>query len=236
MKVISIIIIVGIFMVLLLLAIFTQKWANKVVNEKRKKIISEKVIENNKIIFKYITGLKGISKDIHVSPQLTEEGILFSYSKLNEISTKQDIDDYLNGIKKNSILIKWENIIDINLETEKHIYEKVKLGNMLLFGSLAFAMDKDLKTTETEYIVLLVNSENNDEKYNIILEAGVKNQALYDLISSNIFKENHLEKLERSNNNDVYYHLNKISELKDKGILTQEEFDEKKKSLLKKIN
>lgn len=192
------------------------------------------------LVIKYVGGLKGISKDISVFCELTLEGILFYYYKLpddlrekKDILSEEEYNTYIDMNKKQYILIEWDKILDVNLETEKHIQEKLKLGNMILFGAFAFAMDKKIKTTEKEYVVLLVRGEN--EEYNIIIESVDRNQELYDLINKN--KKGIVQRIDNeSTNDDVYANLNKLKELKDNGILTEKEFEDKKRILLDKIN
>lgn len=180
------------------------------------------------INIEYIAGLKGISKEIKVHCYLMKEGILFTYNKYS-------IDNNFINIEQ---LIEWHSIIDVDIQTEKHIQNNVKLGNLVLFGVLAFGMNKKMKVIETEYIVLSIKHFDNSV-YNIILYCDDYIQELYDTIERyiNLNPSNDMLKTENkpTKEDDIYIQIKKLGNLKENNLITEEEFIEKKKLLLDKI-
>lgn len=176
----------------------------------------------------YIAGLKGISKEIKVHCYLMKEGILFTYNKYS-------IDNKLINIEQ---LIEWHSIIDVDIQTEKHIQDNVNLGNLVLFGVLAFGMNKQMKVIEKEYIVLSIKNFDNSI-YNIILYCDDYIQELYDTIERYINLNPSNDMLKTENNptkeDDIYIQIKKLGNLKESNLITEEEFIEKKKLLLDKI-
>ncbi|MBN1075082.1 hypothetical protein DVV91_12095 [Clostridium botulinum] len=103
---------------------------------------------NNNFQVKYKGGIKDISVNSYVSVDLLKEGVSFG-----------------EGEK----IVLFKNIKDLSLENETQIQQQISLGKMLVFGGLAFAMERKNKEINNEYIVLSV--EDNKGKYNILLQS-----------------------------------------------------------------
>jgi hypothetical protein len=114
----------------------------------------------------YKGGIKDISINNSVSIDILEEGLNFS-------STVGDK------------LILFEKVKDISLQNKQYIENQVSLGKLLVFGVLAFGMNKNKKQINDEYIVIKVSDE--DGEYNILLQAHeyTNNQDVYNKIAMN---------------------------------------------------
>lgn len=104
---------------------------------------------NALINLKYLGGIKTISTKNNVQVKLLREGICFIYG---------------NNQKK---IIDYSNILDVYIDTQISIQEKVSMGKILCFGVLALAMNGKQINSTKEYIVLEINEDN---RYNIILD------------------------------------------------------------------
>lgn len=121
--------------------------------ENRKELSEQGYNDSNAlIILKYLGGIKTISAKNNVKIKLLKEGICFIY-----------------GIENKRKIIKYNDIIDIYIDTQVGIQEKVSAGKLLCFGVFTFAMKGKQVNTSKEYIVLKINE---DSMYDIILECG----------------------------------------------------------------
>lgn len=111
----------------------------------------------------YKGGIKNISIDTPVTIGLLKEGLSFTTIVGDRI-------------------ILFKNIIDISLQSRQYIESQVSLGKLIVFGILAFGMNKNQKKINDEYIVLKVNDD--DGEYNILLQAQdyTNNQQVYNKI------------------------------------------------------
>ena len=100
----------------------------------------------------YKGGIKSISVNSNIFIALLKEGLAFESV----------------GVKK---IILFSNIKEISLQNEVQIQQQVSLGKLILFGWLAFGMEKNKKEINNEYIVLTV--DDGDGKYNILLQSYV---------------------------------------------------------------
>lgn len=178
----------------------------------------------------YKGGIKSISVNSNIIVVLLKEGLAFESV----------------GAKK---IILFSNIKDISLQNEVQIQQQVSLGKLILFGGLAFGMEKKKKEINNEYIVLTVVDK--DGEYNVLLQSYDQNdnQKNYRKLrtyrsTSNIERKNKIvesnnpqesKESNKSQENNVYKDIEELAKLKDKGILTEEEFAEKKKMLLDRI-
>ena len=100
----------------------------------------------------YLGGIKNVSiKNVNVI--VLEEGILF---------------DCINRFP-NYIMIPFEKIRDISIETERSLKEKASLGKILLFGVFAFGMKGKTSEVNREYISLFSKYTNTFLYYVIFI-------------------------------------------------------------------
>lgn len=153
------------------------------------------------------------------------------------ISALEDGVGVINGVAKK--VIKYDNIKDMYIDNERSIKEQVSLGKLIFFGVFAFGMKGKEREINREYIVINVVDE--DGEYNVILQGYVQDENQQNYIKLKTYKGvRNIEKnkvLESSNSQEsnVYNDIEELSKLKEKGILTEEEFIDKKKILLDKI-
>lgn len=174
----------------------------------------------------YKGGIKNISVNSPTTVDLLKEGLA------------------VNGVDIEKIIL-FSNIKDISLQSKIQIEQQVSLGKLILFGGLAFGMEKNNREINIEYIVLNVIDE--DGEYNVLLRSFEQNENQENYKKLGTYKDTeHIEKnkiVEINNSQEfnepqeknVYKDIEELARLKDKGILTEEEFTEKKKILLDKI-
>ncbi|WP_252241679.1 hypothetical protein [Clostridium sp. ZBS18] len=107
----------------------------------------------------YKGGIRNLSVNSSVIVDLLQEGIAFN---------------------KDKKIILFKNINNIILENETQIQQQISLGKMLIFGALAFGMERKNKEINNEYIVLKVEDE--DGEYSVLLQSNDQkdNQKNYD--------------------------------------------------------
>jgi hypothetical protein len=125
-----------------------------------------------------------------------------------------------------------ENIIKAEFKTEEQISKDVTLGRLLVFGVFAFGMKKK-KVEKLSYLVLTYT------------DSGIENTIVFTNknagpLASAIMKVRQqyaaLNPItEAAVTSDIPDQIRKFSELKDQGILTEEEFQQKKTDLLSRI-
>ena len=134
-----------------------------------------------------------------------------------------------------SAKVDYSSITNINFETAEQISRRITATRILTLGVFALAFKKKKKDTE-KYLTVEFNENGIDSA---ILFGGKKAQEAYSKLYERYANfKNRIEPQEdnKSDDNetniDSYENLKKLKELLDMGIITQEEFDQKKKDLL----
>ena len=133
------------------------------------------------------------------------------------------------------LIISIENIKKAEFKTEEQIHKDVTLGRLLLFGVFAFGMKKKTKT-QKNYLVVIY--EENGIENTVVFEtqkAGALASALARARQEYIKENPAAETKESPAAIDIPEQIRKLAELKEQGIITQEEFEVKKKELLSKM-
>lgn len=129
--------------------------------------------------------------------------------------------------------IPLENIINVEYKNETDIEKDVTLTRLLVLGIFAFGAKKK-KVEKHDYLIVTYN------------ENGIENKIIFEpshcspsaLVSEILKLRSNIEIVnirDKDNNEDITDKIRKLSALKDEGILTEEEFNNKKKELLSKI-
>lgn len=136
-----------------------------------------------------------------------------------------------------------ENITKAEYKNEEQISKDVTLTRLLAFGIFAFGLKKKRKD-ETFYYVLSYKEKGIDNTI-VFKVSKVLGMNMAGSLASGTIKarqeyiNEHPEALEPqgnvSNTADIPEQIRKLSELKDQGILTEQEFEYKKKELLAKM-
>ncbi|MCI1959150.1 MAG: SHOCT domain-containing protein [Clostridia bacterium] len=138
------------------------------------------------------------------------------------------------GMFKGKFKILYENITNISLKTSEQISKDVSLSNLLLFGVLAFGAKKTTKEI-TNYLVIDYSQDNISSSVILTGKAVLKLHSSILKEEQEYFKK-HPEKIKKTDNtqnsSDPYEEIEKLHGLLEKNIITQEEFDKKKASLL----
>lgn len=123
----------------------------------------------------------------------------------------------------------------IHIETKEQIEKRVTATRVLAFGVYAFAMKKKELTT-TMFLTIDITNEQNVSS--TIVFSGVPCPEAHSTITKALteFRKSNNTKISSNSNSminfDPYEELKKLKELLDLDIVTQEEFDKKKKQLL----
>lgn len=133
--------------------------------------------------------------------------------------------------------IKISQIENVNFETQDQIERRYTVTRMLAIGVFALAFKKKKKTNE-KYLTIEFSDDIGIQ--NVVLLQGKNAQKAHSLIYTSLSsykKINTTKNIEQQEIptqvvNDPYEEIKKAKELLDMGILTQEEFDKKKKELL----
>lgn len=154
-----------------------------------------------------------IPKECKVTFRMTEESIC------------------VDTLFKGTFEIKYNQINSCNMQLEEEVIQRFTATRIALFGPFALAMKKK-KVNKTKYIVIecddFVVTLDGDSKYSEDILQGInyhlrnyrENNPTQDSIQISVMT------------NDPYSEIKKAKELLDMGIITQEEFDIKKKQLL----
>lgn len=139
-------------------------------------------------------------------------------------------------------IIPIQDITKAEFKNDTQISKDVTLVRLLALGVFAFGAKKKTKE-EHNYLVVTYNS--NGIENAVIFEAnggllskganalvGAIMKARQEYLNENPTTE---EVAIESNSNDIPSLIKKLSDLKEQGILSEEEFDSKKKELLSKI-
>lgn len=162
-------------------------------------------------------------------PQLTRDGNCTLTVRGDGITVS------LNIFGSQSIAI--QDIIDIHLETQEQIEERVTATRLFTLGVFAFAFKKKKKNSEK---YLTVDFKDSAGLTNTMLFSGKNTPSAHALIYRALseYLANTRPMVEKKKTietvviNDPYEEVKKAKELLDMGIITQEEFDIKKKQLL----
>ena len=151
-------------------------------------------------------------------------------TKEKECSLKITNYDLTISYGLSSATVDYSNVTGINFETAEQISRRITATRLLTLGVFAFAFKKKKKDTE-KYLTVEFNENGMDSA---VLFGGKKAQEAYSKLYERYSNfKNRIEPQENNeSNNDSYEELKKLKELLDMGIITQEEFDQKKKDLL----
>lgn len=183
-------------------------------------------IFTKKFNVKYITGIPVIKKPTDNYNLEIESGGL----KLNRIFNPE-------------IHIKWESISKISSETEGQVTKGLSAGKaavgLVLLGPLGALIGAGMGTKHDNRVTFLsiIYKDDDGEENTLVLQTKKAYEIANTLIleRKTYYKTNNIplaadnQAINSVNNLDE---LEKLSELKDKGIITQEEFDQKKKQIL----
>jgi hypothetical protein len=128
--------------------------------------------------------------------------------------------------------IKFDDIQSVHYETQEEINHRVTATRLVLLGAFALAAKK--REVET-HRYLTVDYLYEDVEYTLVLSGDHVSEAYQSLASAfnKYKKENKKEEDKPVEQNTLpYEELKKLKELLDMGVITQEEFDVKKKEML----
>ena len=159
---------------------------------------------------------------------------------------------FSNEVENPAFILKLKNITKIQFVKKEEIHSRVTATRIALLGAWAFAAKKktvkDNSCLMIEYVINgvegLILMEAKGRLQNVICKNFV-DTVLNRILSSN-FEEDIEDSIEDSidfeilekeslNTNEIYENLKKIHELKEIGILTEEEYLERKNILLDKL-
>ncbi len=161
-------------------------------------------------------------------PQLKKTGEvdIFAYNKELQVYSKA-------GLLGTTVKIPYENIINVQIQTEEQVSKDVTLTRLLLIGVLAFGAKKTTKTTN--YCLVIEYAKDGIQTKGIF--SGEKCNKMYSEIVTQ--RQKSLNKLppqidsaSENNASDPAAEIAKYKQLLDNGAITQEEYEAKKKQLL----
>lgn len=153
---------------------------------------------------------------------------------------KVDIDLYENKLviaySLNRIEASFRNILNVHYETQEQIEKRITATRLITLGVFALAFKKKKKNTD-KYLTIDFKDDNGLE-YTALFTGTTSNIAyssIYNALST--YKSTHNENIiedtsTQNETNDPYEELKKLKELLDMGIISQEDFEAKKKDLL----
>ena len=126
--------------------------------------------------------------------------------------------------------IDFSSITGIHYETAEQISRRITATRLLTLGVFAFAFKKKKKDSEKYLTIEFIM---NDMEC-AVLFSGKKSQDAYSKLFERYsgFKNRQINEKTTENSNDPYEKLKKLKELLDMGIISEEEFESKKKELL----
>lgn len=126
--------------------------------------------------------------------------------------------------------IDFSSITGIHYETAEQISRRITATRLLTLGVFAFAFKKKKKDSEKYLTIEFIM---NDMEC-AVLFSGKKSQDAYSKLFERYsnFKNRQSNEETTENSNDPYEELKKLKELLDMGIISEEEFESKKKELL----
>lgn len=206
---------------------------------------TKKQIDNFKELYNYLCEQMSLSfgKDINeISSKLITKVSDVEYKGGHPLITKEgkaNIEIYNSKIAIECFMtrheIDFKNILNVNYETQDQMEKRITATRLLTLGVFALAFKKKKKTTE-KFLTVDFRDENDIEITVVFSGSNVSNaySIIYSALSD--YKKTHpIEKMTSDNvvaQNDPYEELKKIKELLDLGIITNEEFDKKKRELL----
>lgn len=154
-------------------------------------------------------------------------------------------------------VINFSDIIECKIIEDSNVISKGGVGRALVGGVIAGgtgaivgANTRKSKNIVNNYSVQIITNKIDNSLYNIDLinfqldkinNADLYNQALnfsnnvYAIVQSIVAQNNDNKKQEVRESESYWEKIEKLSDLKDKGIITEQEFEEGKKKLLSKI-
>ena len=128
--------------------------------------------------------------------------------------------------------IKFSEFKSLQLESIQDIEHRITATRLLAMGPFAFAFKKKKKTTE-KFCTIDYDDGSGIVNTVIIGDGAFAHSKIYEAYSTYL-KENKpaVESNNTTASNNSYDELIKLKELLDLGVITQEEFDAKKKQLL----
>lgn len=190
--------------------------------EKRSKLKEKKLIYNENLQNSGLTVALSKAKYLGGHPELLGE-------KLGKLTVKSIGVFYQVNQNYNSIFIPVEKIVKAEFQTGEQVSKNEALSRILAYGGFSFAFDK--KTRE-KHMYLTIHYKENDVESGILFECNEANRiasAVTKIIQDNA-KENKV-----TNDLSLIELMKEISLLKNMSIITEEEFNEKKKELLSRI-
>lgn len=160
-------------------------------------------------------------------PQLKKSGEVdvYAYNKELQVYSKA-------GLFGTTVKIPYENIIDVQLQTEEQVSKDVTLTRLLLIGVFAFGAKKTTKTTK--YCLVVEYSKDGIQTKGVF--SGESCNKMYSEIITQ--RQRALSKLPQqvdsvvSGESDPAAEIAKFKKLLDDGAITQAEYEVKKKQLL----
>lgn len=141
--------------------------------------------------------------------------------------------DFMDQYSKPPVIhISLNEVVSSNIETKEQIEDRITLTRMIAFGVYSFAMKKKEKKID-KYLTLAIRNEQDVES--VIVFSGedcLDAHSQVIPILTNFRKNNHIANESVRKEFVPYEELKKLKELLDLGIVTQEEFNRKKKQLL----
>lgn len=142
--------------------------------------------------------------------------------------------DFMDQYSKPPVIhIPLNEVVSCNIETKEQIEDRITLTRMLAFGIYSFAMKKKEKKID-KYLTLVIKNEQSVES--IIIFNGEDCPEVHSQIIpilTNFRKNNPIDRHVVQKEFIPFEELKKLKELLDLEIITQDEFNIKKKELLK---
>ncbi|AXG97820.1 SHOCT domain-containing protein [Clostridium botulinum] len=159
---------------------------------------------------------------IHGTIDIYEKGIVFVPS--------------VKSYKFVGFSIPFQDIINVEYKNEKDIEKDVTMTRLFLLGIYAFGAKKK-KVENHDYLILTCNQNGIENK--IIFEASLATVLVTDILKarrdSGIISSNTITDKQDNIQDNILEKIKKLGELKDLGVLTEEEFSKKKTELLAKV-
>lgn len=149
---------------------------------------------------------------------------------------------YRSGLLSTSRFeIPIQEVTNANLQTQEQISRNVTLARVLMFGVFALGMKKK-KVDTTQYLVISYK-ENGIENSVVFQSSYIGGLSSSIMKARQVYAKNHPEieeqrQTESTNTqpvDDIPTQIKKLADLRDQGILTEDEFNKKKTELLAKM-
>lgn len=169
------------------------------------------LLDDVSIKLEYKGGHPDLKKEKYCTMKITNDDLTISY-----------------GISQGKI--DFSSITGIHYETAEQISRRITATRLLTLGVFAFAFKKKKKDSQK---YLTIEFTVNDMEC-AALFSGKKSQDAYSKLFERYsnFKNRQSNEETTENSNDPYEELKKLKELLDMGIISEEEFESKKKELL----